>query len=83
MAGGALYTALLDANVLYPALLRDVLLSLAHADLYSAKWSAHIRAESGHAACYATDRAWRHGSWRRRRPWRMQFPMVWSPDTNT
>jgi predicted nucleic acid-binding protein len=35
----------LDANVLYPALLRDVLLSLADADLYSAKWSVHIRDE--------------------------------------
>lgn len=45
MAGSARYTAVLDANVLYPALLRDVLLSLAHADLYSAKWSAHIRDE--------------------------------------
>lgn len=45
MAGSARYTAVLDANVLYPALLRDVLLSLAEADLYSAKWSAHIRDE--------------------------------------
>ena len=45
MAGSAFYTAVLDANVLYPALLRDVLLSLAHADLYSAKWSIHIRDE--------------------------------------
>lgn len=45
MAGNARYTAVLDANVLYPALLRDVLLSLAHADLYSAKWTHHIRAE--------------------------------------
>jgi predicted nucleic acid-binding protein len=45
MAGSAFYTAVLDANVLYPAMLRDVLLSLAHADLYSAKWSAHIREE--------------------------------------
>lgn len=45
MAGSARYTVVLDANVLYPALLRDVLLSLAHADLYSAKWSAHIREE--------------------------------------
>lgn len=45
MAGSAKYTAVLDANVLYPALLRDVLLSLADADLYSAKWSAHIRDE--------------------------------------
>lgn len=45
MAGSARYTAVLDANVLYPVLLRDVLLSLAHADLYSAKWSSHIRDE--------------------------------------
>jgi hypothetical protein len=45
VAGSAQYTAVLDANVLYPALLRDVLLSLADADLYSAKWSAHIRDE--------------------------------------
>lgn len=45
MAGSAQYTAVLDANVLYPALLRNVLLSLADADLYSAKWSAHIRDE--------------------------------------
>lgn len=45
MAGSARTTAVLDANVLYPAMLRDVLLSLAHADLYSAKWSQHIRDE--------------------------------------
>ncbi|HPU53796.1 MAG TPA: PIN domain-containing protein [Burkholderiaceae bacterium] len=45
MAGSASYTAILDACVLYPALVRDVLLSLAHADLYSAKWTSHIRDE--------------------------------------
>lgn len=45
MAGSSRYTAVLDANVLYPALLRNVLLSLAHADLYSAKWTVHIRNE--------------------------------------
>lgn len=45
MAGSARYTAVLDANVLYGRLLRDVLLSLANAHLYSAKWSAHIRDE--------------------------------------
>lgn len=45
MAGSSRYTVVLDANVLYPALLRDLLLSLAHADLYSAKWSSHIRDE--------------------------------------
>ncbi|MEO8387680.1 PIN domain-containing protein [Polaromonas sp.] len=45
MAGAARYTAILDANVLYPAFLRDVLLSLAHADLYNAKWTATIEDE--------------------------------------
>lgn len=45
MAGSGRYTVILDANVLYPALLRDLLLSLAHADLYSAKWTVHIREE--------------------------------------
>ena len=35
----------MDANVLYPSLLRDILLSLAHADLYIAKWSKDIRNE--------------------------------------
>lgn len=45
MAGTARYTAVLDACVLYPALVRDVLLSLAHADLYSAKWTVDIRDE--------------------------------------
>ena len=45
MAGSARYTAILDANVLYPLLMRDVLLSLAHADLYSARWSADIQRE--------------------------------------
>ena len=45
MAGTSKYTALLDANVLYPSLLRDILLSLAHAYLYIAKWSKDIRNE--------------------------------------
>ncbi|MDQ0045491.1 MULTISPECIES: PIN domain-containing protein [Variovorax] len=45
MAGSAQYTALLDANVLYSASLRDVLLSLADADLSGGKWSVHIRDE--------------------------------------
>jgi hypothetical protein len=39
------YTALLDANVLYPAPLRDVLLQLAVTDLFKAKWSADIHRE--------------------------------------
>ncbi len=39
------YTALLDANVLYPAPVRDLLLELAVTDLYKAKWSADIHRE--------------------------------------
>ncbi len=39
------FTALLDANVLYPAPLRDFLLRLAEADLYKPKWSAQIQEE--------------------------------------
>lgn len=45
MAGSARYTAVLDANVLYPTLVRDVPLSLAVADLYHARWSASIHEE--------------------------------------
>lgn len=45
MAGSARYTALLDANVLYPQLLRDTLLSLAVDGLYHARWSAQIHDE--------------------------------------
>ena len=45
MAGSSRYTAILDANVLYPTLLRDTLLSLAVAGLYHAKWTATIHAE--------------------------------------
>jgi hypothetical protein len=39
------YTALLDANVLYPAPLRDLLLQLAVTDLFRAKWTADIHRE--------------------------------------
>lgn len=39
------YTALLDANVLYPAPIRDLLLQLAVADLFKARWSANIHRE--------------------------------------
>lgn len=45
MAGSARYTAILDANVLYPNLLRDILLSLASAGLYHARWTDRIHAE--------------------------------------
>jgi predicted nucleic acid-binding protein len=45
MAGSARYTALLDANVLYPAPLRDLLLSLAAVGLYHARWTDRIQQE--------------------------------------
>jgi hypothetical protein len=45
VAGSARYTAILDANVLYPQLIRDTLLSLAVEGLYHARWSATIHAE--------------------------------------
>jgi predicted nucleic acid-binding protein len=39
------YTALLDANILYPAPLRDLFLQLAVTDIFKAKWSADIHRE--------------------------------------
>jgi hypothetical protein len=39
------YTALLDANALYPAPVRDLLLQLAVTDIYKAKWTADIHRE--------------------------------------
>ena len=45
MAGSASYTAVLDANVLYPNLLRNLLLSLASDGLYHAKWTKEITRE--------------------------------------
>jgi hypothetical protein len=39
------YTALLDANVLYPAPVRDILMQLALTDLFHAKWTADIHEE--------------------------------------
>jgi hypothetical protein len=41
----SIYTALLDANVLYPAPVRDLLLQIAMTDLYKAKWTADIHRE--------------------------------------
>lgn len=38
-------TALLDANVLYPAPIRDILLQLTVEDLFRAKWTADIHRE--------------------------------------
>jgi hypothetical protein len=45
MAGSVRYTAVLDANVLYPNLLRDLLLSLAEAGLFHARWTNKINNE--------------------------------------
>lgn len=45
MAGSSLYTAILDANVLYPFSVRDLLLSLAHEGLFHARWTPHIQDE--------------------------------------
>jgi predicted nucleic acid-binding protein len=45
MAGSARYTAVLDANTLYPAPLRDLLLSLAAQGLYHARWTQAIHQE--------------------------------------
>jgi len=45
MAGSARYTAILDACVLYPAPLRDLLLSLAAEGLYHARWTPKIQSE--------------------------------------
>jgi len=39
------YKALLDANVLYPAPMRDVLMQLAVTDIFKAKWSEDIHRE--------------------------------------
>ena len=39
------YTALLDANVLYPAAMRDVFMEVALAKLYRPKWTRHIHQE--------------------------------------
>ncbi len=39
------FTALLDANILYPAPIRDIFLQLAVDDLFRAKWTADIHRE--------------------------------------
>ncbi|MDQ0391693.1 PIN domain-containing protein [Labrys monachus] len=45
----ARFTAFLDASVLYPAAIRDILLELAVGDLYFAKWSNRVHDEWIHA----------------------------------
>lgn len=36
------FTAVLDTNVVYPIIIRDILLWFAYYDLYTPKWSHHI-----------------------------------------
>jgi hypothetical protein len=36
------FTAVLDTNVIYPVILRDLLFWFAHYDMYTPKWSNHI-----------------------------------------
>jgi hypothetical protein len=45
MAGYYRYTAVLDACVLYPAPLRDLLLSLAAGGIFGARWTSQIQDE--------------------------------------
>jgi hypothetical protein len=45
MAGPSRYTALLDSCVLYPALVRDALLSLHRSCLFAVKWTSEIEQE--------------------------------------
>lgn len=40
-----IYTGLLDANVIYPAPLRDLFLQLAVTDIFKARWTADIHRE--------------------------------------
>lgn len=46
MAGTATYSVVLDANVLYPIAVLDLILSLADTNLFHAKWSDSIEAEA-------------------------------------
>lgn len=36
------FTVVLDTNVIYPVIIRDILFWFAHYDLYTPKWSKHI-----------------------------------------
>ena len=69
-------TALLDANVLYPAGLRDFLLRLADRYLYTPLWSADIHAEWMRNLLVDTDPMSRPTCWSAPvRSWTGTFPM--------
>ena len=36
------FTVVLDTNVIYPVIIRDIIFWFAHYDLYTPKWSKHI-----------------------------------------
>jgi hypothetical protein len=46
MAGTATYTVVLDANVLYPISVIDLILSLVGTNLFHARWSDDIETEA-------------------------------------
>lgn len=45
MISSSRYTAFLDANILYSAAIRDICMEVALANMYRAKWSAHVHEE--------------------------------------
>lgn len=55
MAGYFQYTAVLDACVLYPAPLRDLLLSLAVEGVFRARWTERIMT-NGRETCWPRGR---------------------------
>jgi len=42
MINSVRFTAVLDTNVIYPVIIRDLLFWFAHYDMYTPKWSNHI-----------------------------------------
>jgi len=45
MINSVRFTAVLDTNVIYPVIIRDLLFWFAHYEMYTPKWSNHIFAE--------------------------------------
>ncbi len=77
------FTALLDANILYPAPMRDIFLQMAADDVFRAKWTEDIHREWIDALIRNEphrDRATLEHT--RRLMDRGPRGTVWSPDTN-